>query len=261
MDRAYYILAAILVIVFLGVPLGRRLLRSLRAGPEGHALTGLSWQLLRGYNRLIHRVRYEGLEHVPVTSDPGPLIVVSNHGAGVDPLLIQGACRFSIRWMMATDTMSPSLDWFWRWRRIIAVRRDGSDSAPLREAIRHLRGGGVLGVFPEGGLAPRDGAIRAFMPGIGFIVSRSKAQVLLVWVTDTPVCDSPFGALSRFSRSRVVFVDRITFPDGTSAESIVSELRDRLANASGWTLSDEPLPTARRMTSADSGNDADPFAA
>ena len=209
----------------------------------------------------MHRVRYEGIQHGPPTNDPGPLIVVSNHGAGMDPLLIQGACRFAIRWMMATDTMSPSLNWLWQWRRIIAVKRDGADSTPLREAIRHVRGGGVLGVFPEGGLAPRDGAIRAFMPGVGFIVSRAKAPVLLVWVSETPVCDSAFGALWRFSRSRVVFIDRMTFDEDADADSIVAQLRARLSEASGWSLSDEPVPTARRPMSDPSNDDADPFAA
>ena len=260
MDREYLILAIALAALFIGLPLGRRLLRALRNGPDGHPLTTLAWLILRLYNRIVHRVRIEGAEHLPKANPAGPLIVVSNHGAGIDPLLLQGACRFHIRWMMASDTMSPNLDWFWKWQRIIAVHRDGSDSAALREAIRHVRGGGVLGLFPEGGLAPRDGVIRAWMPGIGLLVKRAKAPVLLAWVTETPICDSAFGSLTRFSRSRVVFVDHITFPPDESPESIVARLRERLADVSGWTLSDEPLPTARRQMTAPSPGAPDPFA-
>lgn len=258
MDREYLVLALLLLVLVAGVPLGRRALAILRAGPDANVLAGLVWYAVRLYNALIHRVHTLGREHLPPTNRSGPLLVVSNHSAGLDPLLIQGACRFSIRWMMARDTMTPGLHWFWRWRNVIAVNRDGADSSALREAIRHVRGGGAVGIFPEGGLPPRDGRLRAFQPGVGMLIKTCRAPVLLVWIADTPITPTPFGSLFRFSRSRVTFVDRITYPPDLSSEAIVSDLRRRLAEAGGCALIDEPVATARRPAS--SNTDVDPFA-
>ena len=107
------------------------------------------WRLLRLFVKVIHRARFHGLETCAIKSDPGPLIVVSNHTGAVDPLLIQAGCRFYVSWMMASDMMVPSLNWLWKLEKLIPVARDGRDAAAAREAIRHVRRRRV-GIFPEG---------------------------------------------------------------------------------------------------------------
>jgi len=229
--------------------------RRLSQGPGESPGYALLWHLAQPYLRFVHRPTYEGLEHVPKGEYPGPLIVVANHTAGLDPVLIGTACRFQIRWMMAREYMTPEAMWFWRLMRIIPVERTGRDAGPAREAIRHVREGGVIGVFPEGGIERPRGEIRPFIPGIGLIVARTRAPVLLVHVSGTPETDSAFGSLVRRSRSRVRFIDLIQFDRGARAAEIVDALRSRLAEASGWPLNDEPLPTARRNNTP-----RDPFA-
>src|SRR4051812_49078545 len=98
----------------------------------------------------MHRVHVEGAEHIPLTRAPGPLIVVLNHTAGIDPLLAQSVVPFEIRWLMMTDMRAPSLEWFWRFANVIFVDQRGGVSG-AREAIRHVKAGGVIGIFPEGG--------------------------------------------------------------------------------------------------------------
>ncbi|MGI9014320.1 MAG: lysophospholipid acyltransferase family protein [Phycisphaerales bacterium] len=196
------------------------------------------------YCKLVHRVTIDGCEHIP----PGnsPIIVVSNHTAGIDPLLIQTAVRRPVRWMMAADYMTGVFKRVFEWRKLIAVARDGSDSGPAREAIRHVKAGGSIGIFPEGGLARPPGEVRPFLPGVGLIIARAKAPVLLTWVRDTPEIDSAFGSLTKPSRSRVTFIDCIEFDDDASPAEITSTLRARLAAASNWPLNEEIVPTARR---------------
>ncbi len=59
---------------------------------------------------------------------------------------------------MAKEYMIPSLNFIWKSAEIIPVARDGQDSAGLRVALRHLKEGGVIGIFPEGGIKqPREG--------------------------------------------------------------------------------------------------------
>ncbi|HYE02339.1 MAG TPA: hypothetical protein VD963_03785, partial [Phycisphaerales bacterium] len=72
-----------------------RLLRN----PRGDVETGLVLWGIRVYAGLLHSLRIRGGRHIPPSRRPGPLIVVANHTAGVDPLLIQSACPFEVRWM------------------------------------------------------------------------------------------------------------------------------------------------------------------
>lgn len=209
--------------------------------PGGDPVTGLMCLAARLYCHLMHRARYEGRKHVPPTNQPGSLIVVSNHGSPIDPVLIQSACPFVVRWMMAGDMMIPQMGWLWRHQRMIPVARDGRDLGPAREAIRHVQAGGVLGVFPEGALVrPRD-QVRPFHPGVGFIIAKTQAPVLLLWISDTPEATAMGPALTSRSRARVRFIDRLEFGDERDPVAITQTLRHLLAEATGWPLCDEPL--------------------
>jgi 1-acyl-sn-glycerol-3-phosphate acyltransferase len=213
--------------------------RWLASGPSGDAYSGFLWVIIRAYTRLMHRTTYAGLDHIPASNRPGGLVVVSNHTGPIDPLLVQAACRFEIRWLMAADMMVPQLDWLWR--RVIPVARDGRDTVPAREAIRHVRGGGVVGIFPEGGIVlPRE-QIRSFHQGVGLIIAKTEAPVLLVWVSQTPQETEMSRALMTPSRARVDFVDLIEFPAGSDPATITRELQERLADASAWPIRDEPV--------------------
>ena len=61
----------------------------------------------------------EGAENIPSWHPgdplPGPLVVVGNHTAGIDPLLVQSACIFEIRWLMLSEMMvgGPTLQALW----------------------------------------------------------------------------------------------------------------------------------------------------
>lgn len=200
------------------------------------ALTGAMALVVRAYARVVHRVEFVGQDALRSLLQPGPLIVVSNHTGGVDPLLIQAGCRFHIRWMMARDMMAESLAWLWRHERMIPVDYGASDSSAAREAMRHVQQGGVLGVFPEGGLARPPQTIHPFLPGVGLIVARTAAPVLLCWVSGTPQRDRAFESVLVRSRSRVVFVDVLRYPPRTKPLEIVEDMRRRLAEASGWVV-------------------------
>lgn len=214
----------------------------LRRGPDRDAISGLVWHADRLFVRLRHRVTFEGFEALRDDVDAGPLVVVSNHTGSVDPFVVQAGCRFKIRWMMARELMFPALDTFWKLQGIIAVTRDGSDRASAREAIRHVRGGGVVGIFPEGGIVTPPRRVWPFYPGVGLIVARTKAPVLLVWVSGTPDTNELLPSLIGPSRARVRYVDLIRFDASAHAAEISATLRERLAAASGWPMVEREPP-------------------
>lgn len=213
----------------------------LRAGPRGDATTGLMWRFLRLVGRLIHRVQYEGLEGFR-DSQPQPLIVVSNHTGSVDPLLIQAGCRFHIRWLMADNQMSSTLDWLWKREAMIPVARSGEDMTALREGIRHVKSGRAIGIFPEGRLVYPRGRVWPFFEGVGLLVRRTRAPIMLVCVTGTPQTLDMGGSLITPSRARVRYIDLIEYDRTMSAAEITADLRRRISEVSGWPMVDETPP-------------------
>jgi 1-acyl-sn-glycerol-3-phosphate acyltransferase len=213
-----------------------------RRGPQGDPVVGLIWRFVRLYCRAVHHVEFAGEEKLRNMMDPGPLIVVSNHTGAVDPLLIQSGCRFQIRWIMASEMMIPTLDWLWRKQEVIPVDRDGKDAGPAREAIRQVQGGGVVGIFPEGRIVQPPRQIRPFYTGVGLIVARAHARVLLVWVSGTPDTNDLHKSIFTPSHARVRYVELMDFKGERDAHVITDKLRNRLAKVTGWPLNDEPQP-------------------
>ncbi len=218
----------------------------LARGPGRNATTGLLWWVDRIYCRFWHRPTYTGVDLLPTDdkdiASHGGLIVIANHTGSIDPLVIQARCHFVIRWMMASDMMGPQLDWLWNQQQMIPVARDGKDSGPLREAIRHVKAGEAVGIFPEGRITVPPGDIRPFMPGVGLIIAKTKAPVLLAWVSGTPDTNDMGESLTTRSNTRVEFIDLIKFEGRRHAAEIAEELRRRIAEASGWPLNNEVIP-------------------
>ncbi|GAB4383843.1 MAG: hypothetical protein Kow0022_04700 [Phycisphaerales bacterium] len=157
--------------------------------PYGDFESGVLYRLGRAYAALVHHLRALGTDHIPNTRNPGPLIVVANHSSGVDPILIQCMLPFPVRWVMAEDMRVPQLEWFWKWQKVIFVGKPGHEALGLRLALKHLRAGGVVGIFPEGGIERPVRHILPFYPGLGALVVRTGARVLPVLIEGTPQVD------------------------------------------------------------------------
>ncbi|MBC7835929.1 MAG: 1-acyl-sn-glycerol-3-phosphate acyltransferase [Phycisphaerales bacterium] len=222
----------------------RALLNNPRRDVEG----GLAIFGMKAYSRLVHRLHVRGRGNRPSISEAGPLIVVANHTAGIDPILLQAVCPFEIRFMMAEDMQVPELAKVWAWTRVIPVirttmeggvgagaggggRRKGSDARAALVALRHLKGGGVLGVFPEGGIARPPGQLMPFLPGVGFLVKRSGAPVLPAVITGTPEAKTAWGSFFKPSRSVVEFLPLVHPAADATPEQIAEDLQARFRGA------------------------------
>ncbi len=215
--------------------------RALLRNPRADVEAGVIWNAARVYSFVFQRLRARGREHVPVSRLPGALIVVCNHTAGIDPILVSAAVPFEVRWMMGLDMMAPSLKAVWDWTGVIAVNRKGRDLAGTREALRLLEEGAVVGVFPEGGLERPAKRLRVFHPGVGFLIARSGAPVLPVWIDGTPQIDPVWASLRKRGRATVTFGPVRKFAEGQDAKEITRELRAWFAGVSGWSGDDAAL--------------------
>ncbi len=183
------------------------------------------------------------------------MLVVANHTAGIDPILIQAACGFEVSWMMAADMMVPQAGAVWRWTRVIRVERTGEDgerrgnAASLREAVRRLQAGGVVGLFPEGRIERPRGVLLPFMPGVGLLVVMADKRlsstgappspvpqskgvpILPVVIEGTPDASTAWGSLWRRSRSTLRVLPMVRYERTATAEEITSDLEERFMGA------------------------------
>ena len=123
----------------------------------------LAWLLIHTF----YRVDKRGLEHIP---DEGPCIVVCNHVSYVDAVVIAACVRRPIRFVMDHRIFRvPLLSFIFRTMRTIPIAPAKEDAAmkerAFAEAAEALRGGEVVGIFPEGVLTD-TGELNAFRPGV-----------------------------------------------------------------------------------------------
>lgn len=108
----------------------------------------------------------------------GGLLVVSNHQSYLDPILAAlPACRpFN---PMARDSLfrNPLFSRLIRSLYAFPVKRASADLGAIREAIRRLRQGRIVLVFPEG-TRTRDGSIRPLHAGMIVIAQRARVPIL-----------------------------------------------------------------------------------
>jgi len=229
---------------------------------RGDIESGLALLVMRLYAAVFHGLRVSGRVHIPPKDHEGPLIVVSNHTAGVDPILIQAACGFEITWIMAEDMRLPWLEEFWSWGGIIFVDRHNPSTAPVRRATSHLRSGGVLGLFPEARIERPPRTLLPFHAGVGAFVKQTGARVLPVIIEGTPTrARSAWTSLLLPSRARLRVMPPIDYTkERISPARIADDLESRYAEWTGWPVAahtpgypHERGAAARRRARAETG--------
>jgi len=137
------------------------------------------------------RLRSEGLERIPTE---GPLILAANHVSYLDPAVVGSTFPRVIRFLISREVHDhPALCWFYRSMLSVPVDRTGGVARQaLREALRALSRGEVVGIFPEGGrMAP--GEEEEALGGVALLARRSGAAVVPVGIGGTDV-SMPRGA-------------------------------------------------------------------
>lgn len=217
---------------------------------SGDPVFGLAYALAWAWIRLFHRYRVVLDAPLPEPFPTGGCVVLSNHASGLDPIALQLAIPRKLSWMMAQEQMHPALARHWSRFHLIPVTYGPRDTAALREAVRTVRGGGILGIFPEAGIVRPPREVRPFLEGAGLVASMSGAPILLYWIEGAPYSETAYGGLMRSSRTRVHFLGEYRFAKGTSPAEIVAAMRSRLREASGWPANEVPLPGHRAEPAA-----------
>ncbi len=136
--------------------------------------------IVRWWGRMV----VEGAELLPTS---GPVLIVGNHDSQWDPVAIgmAGRKRRQIRALAKASLWDiPGLAPILLGMGQIPIKRGAADAGALDEAIRQLREGACIGVFPEGTIS-RGATLRA-RSGVGRLaVAVPEATIVCVTVTGT----------------------------------------------------------------------------
>ena len=128
-------------------------------------------------------VRYTGRENIPPV-DAGGFLIVANHQTYIDPVWICTPMRRPVRYM----AIEKAFGWRFvgsliRYLGAFPVADDASGTfKAMREAIRSLRDGAVVTVFPEGAREFADGVMFPFKTGAARIASQAGVPILPVTI-------------------------------------------------------------------------------
>lgn len=140
-----------------------------------------------------------GVDRVPRT---GPVVLISNHSSVIEPQLIFGLVPRRTVFLVKEEMFAGPVGYWLSKLGQLPVRRGEPDRTPLITAVRTLRAGGLVGVFPEG--TRGDGNVDKAQQGAAWLVRSSDAVVVPVATRGTlrpphaprrfrPVVDIAFG--------------------------------------------------------------------
>lgn len=135
--------------------------------------------LLGAWLPTVADVRVSGREHVPAS---GPFFLVPNHQSVLDPIVIQCHCgRVVHTFTKSSQFRSPLFRFVLPRVNAIPVRRFRVDPQAVRVALRRLRAGEGVCVYPEGERS-WDGTLQPFRRGTLRLLLGAGVPVVPAWV-------------------------------------------------------------------------------
>ena len=197
----------------------------------------------------VARVYGPGMFHCRVVNPPCPIpetgaaLVVVNHRSPTDPIMVwlnhhirrdgrQHRHMRIIGFLTAAEYCTvPGIAWICRKMQSIPVERNGQDMGPTREALRRLKDGRLVGIFPEGRINPgRD--LLAGNQGLAFLALKSRVPVYPIFIEGAPRPTenmvAPFIERCRVSVTYGEAIDLSHYYGQKLSQEILAEVTDLL---------------------------------
>lgn len=182
---------------------------------------------MRGFFLLFGPLRVSGKENIP---REGPLLIIANHLADVDPFAILATSPRIIRFLAKSELFEMGfVGTAMRGWGNIPVRRGEADRGALKEAAAALNAGEAVGIFPEGELS-ESSTLQPLKGGVALVARMAPCAVICVGLSGTERI-LPYGSLvprPSFRRVRVAWGEPRQFDKDSSGEMMAwaeTELR------------------------------------
>lgn len=155
---------------------------------------------VRLFCRRYHRLQSESLQ----LPENGGAIVAANHVSGLDPLLLISASRRPLRFMIAVEEYQRfGLNWLFRAAGCIPVDRSGRPEQSFRAAVKALRSGEVVALFPHGKIHLDSDPVHPIKPGVLKLAELADVPIHPVRLTGIKGERKVIGAVFERSRARL----------------------------------------------------------
>lgn len=125
------------------------------------------------------RYRSRGSERIPL--EGGGLFLI-NHQSFLDPLLAALPLSRPVSYLARDSLFTiPILGWILRRTYVMPINRESAGSASIRNAVRRMEHGLLVGIFPEG-TRTRDGNVGEMKPGFVSLIRRVNVPVYPVGI-------------------------------------------------------------------------------
>jgi 1-acyl-sn-glycerol-3-phosphate acyltransferase len=150
----------------------------------------------RALLRIFTRTTVMGVENFPKN---GPLILVGNHTDVTEVALMALYAPFLVEMMGASDIpLDTRFQWIFEPYGYIPINRGNWDRKGLNAALEVLKQGGVIGIFPEGGIW--DSKSRPARTGVAWLSYMAQAPVVPIGFGGV---NGAFEAATKLERPRI----------------------------------------------------------
>lgn len=170
------------------------------------------------YCKIVYRVKIIGKENIP---KEGALMFCGNHRTYLDPPLIVVTAGRDMRFMAKEELRkNPLFAFLGVLFDGIYVKRDEKDISALKAAIKTLKDGKCIGIFPEGtrnGLEKNNGKLKN---GAAYMALKTGAKVVPIGIV---------GPAKPFSKNAIVYGKPLDFSEYTSNKKIEKDIEDKVS--------------------------------
>lgn len=174
--------------------------------------------LIRTYCRIVYRVKIIGKENIP---QDGNLLFCGNHRTYLDPPLIIVTAGRYMRFMAKEELKKNPLFAFLGFLYDgIFVKRDEKDIGSLKTALKTLKDGKCVGLFPEGtrnGLEKNDGKVKN---GAAYLALKTNSKVVPIGIV---------GPAKPFTKNAIIYGKPLDFSEYATSKKIDKKVEDKVS--------------------------------
>lgn len=186
-------------------------------------LRGITSFCIFWYCKIVYRIKIIGKENIP---KEGALLFCGNHRTYLDPPLITVTAGRKMSFMAKEELKKNPImvflcfafDGIW-------VKRDSKDIGPLKTAMKLLKNGGCIGIFPEGtrnGMEKNDGKLKN---GAAYMALKTGAKIIPIGIQ---------GPAKPFTKNTIIYGEPLDFSkysEGKPGKEIEDKVSEELKEA------------------------------
>ena len=170
----------------------------------------------------LFRIKVHGIENMPKDEK---YIICANHKSFLDPIFVALAINRQVHFIAKKELFEiPILRNILKKLNVIPAQRDGKDLSVLRDSIKIIKKGKILGIFPEG-TRVKEIKRENIKDGAGYIALKSKTDILTIEIISSY---KPFFKTNLYIKKLVKIENFKEYKSKDAMEKIMDETYEKM---------------------------------